>query len=81
MHILLNRLHVYPITKEIINLNNILHSNQYKDIQVNKTPKKPSLQKQNTQQNLRNKEITKWATFTYNEKEVKKLQKYFKMLT
>lgn len=60
MHILLNRLHMYPIikeekTKEVSIVNNILHSNQHKDIQVNKTPRKLSLQKRKTQENNRRK--------------------------
>jgi hypothetical protein len=64
-------------TEEIIIVNNILHSNQYKDKQVNKTPKKPLPTGTKYTKESQKYKITKWTTFTYNGKEVKQITEVF----
>jgi hypothetical protein len=74
---LLKRLHAYPITKEgkdaeINSIKNILRNNEYDIEAINKLPP----QKKNTQTNLHNQK-TKWATFTYSGREVRKITNLF----
>jgi hypothetical protein len=76
---LLNRVHSYPTTKEAkeIELNTIrgiLLNNQYN---INESIKRPKPKQRNAHTDTQEQK-TKWATFTYSGKEVRKITKLFR---
>jgi hypothetical protein len=79
MKYLINRVDTYPITKEakkkeIAIIYNILRSNKYDNKTLNKTHNKPRKQKNANIQQLK----YKWATFTCQGKQRRKLTQLFK---
>jgi hypothetical protein len=81
---LINRLQTYPITDEAKDIERntikcILHNNEYDTKLMDKlsTQKK---QKQNLHTDTQNRK-TKWATFTYNGRETRKITKLFRDTT
>ena len=78
---LLNRLYTYPITRkakdtEMNTIQNILYNNEY-DIKLTSNIPPHKKQKENTQDNSQQQK-TKWVTFTYSGKEVRKVTKLFR---
>jgi hypothetical protein len=75
---LLKRMHTYPISKgakeaELNIIKNILRNNEYDE---NITERSPHQRKGKTRKDVQNLK-TKWATFTYSGKEIRKIAKLF----
>jgi hypothetical protein len=81
IYYLINRMHTYPMNVEARDtekntIKYILHNNEYNTDIIQKKLK----QKQNPHTDTQNQK-TKWVTFTYNEKETRKITKLFKDTT
>jgi hypothetical protein len=78
---ILNRINTYPLTKEgkqteINTTKSILHNKEYDINIIDKLTQKNQKKEQNTMTEDKYQKV-KWATFTYNTKEVRKITKLF----